>query len=192
MTRMNRKGFLLIESLIVVTFIMTIFTFIYKNSVPLIAEYNRRSGYDDIDSVYAINLMRNLLVQDDKFDELVSGISDGSVLYKDITDCNLWSQKDMCNTLKEQFNIVPTTTSNDANNGKIYITRFELSKLKDEVEKGNIFNQNTERGIKTYIDYLPNYTTSEVLTGYRMIIVRNILYNGEETQKYANIEVIPQ
>lgn len=192
MTRMNRKGFLLIESLIVVTFIMTIFTFIYKNSVPLIAEYNRRSGYDDIDSVYAINLMRNLLVQDDKFDELVSGISDGSVLYKDITDCNLWSQKDMCNTLKEQFSIVPTTTSNDANNGKIYITRFELSKLKDEVEKGNIFNQNTERGIKTYIDYLPNYTTSEVLTGYRMIIVRNILYNGEETQKYANIEVIPQ
>lgn len=192
MLGMNRKGFLLIESLVVATFIMTIFTFIYKNSVPLIGEYIRRSNYDDIDSVYAANLMRNLLLQDDKFDELVSGLSNSNVLYKDITDCKLWSQKEICNTLKEQLNIVPTTTSNAANNGKIYITRFELSKLKKEIEKGNIFNQNTERGIKTYIDYLPNYTTSEVLTGYRMIIIRNILYNGEETQKYANIEVIPQ
>ena len=70
MKRINNRAFLLIEFLIVTTFVTTVFTFIYRNGLPLMAEYTRRNNYDDIDSVYAVDLFRNLLMQDANFDTI--------------------------------------------------------------------------------------------------------------------------
>lgn len=185
----NKKAFMLMESLIVATFIMTIFTFIYKNAVPLLGEYTRRASYDDIDSVYAASLFRNVLLRDNNLESLTAGILEGDISYRDITDCSLWYQSDLCNTLKQQLDIVESNVDS-SNDGRIYVTRYELSRLKDEVEKELIFQGNQDRGIKTYIEYLPKYTTTEVTSGYRLIIVRTITNTNSETQKYANIEVI--
>lgn len=180
---------MLLETLIVTTFVMTIFTFIYKNGIPLLAEYTRRYNYDDINSVYAADLIRNLLLVDGNFSSLTAGILDGEVTYRDITSCDLWEKRDVCNALKTQLNITNSPT-NPSFDGKIYVTRYELSKLKNEIDKGNIFNGPNDRGITTYISYLPKYTTSKVTAGYRLIIVRDVLLSEGEQVKYASIEVV--
>ena len=41
MKLLNKKGFALVETLIVTTFVMTIFIFVYQNLVPLIGEYEK-------------------------------------------------------------------------------------------------------------------------------------------------------
>lgn len=189
MKRIGKKGFMLLETLIVATFIMTIFSFIYKNGIPLIAEYTRRYHYDDINSVYAVHLMRNLLLSDGNFSSLTAGILEGETTYRDITSCDLWEKKDVCNALKTQLNITnsPTNASLD---GKIYVTRYELSKLKQDIDNGLIFNGPNDRGIKTYLTYLPKYTTSKVTSGYRLVIVRNLVLSETEEVRYASIEVV--
>lgn len=187
----NNKGFLLMESLIVAVFVFTIFSFLYRNLVPLMGEYERRYNYDDIDSVYAAHLFRNLLLADDNFDTLVAGVMDNpNIGANDITDCSKWSQMDLCNALKEDLNITPSPSS-AANDGKIYVMRYELSKVKKLIADDKLFSSNTERGIRSYLTYLPNYTTDTVLTGYRLVIVRNLHRGDVETIKYANIEVLP-
>ena len=183
MKRINNRAFLLIEFLIVTTFVTTIFTFIYHNGLPLMAEYTRRNNYDDIDSVYAVDLFRNLLIEDANFDTIRDGILEGDVIYKDITDCNQWNQVAVCNSLKSELGVTGTQ-------GKIYLTRYELSRLKKEVEEKRIFGNNTDRGIQSYIDFLPRYTTLSVRQGYRIILVRNVETPGGTVQKYSNIEVV--
>ena len=52
MHKLNKKGFALVETLIVSVFVMTIFSLIFTNFFPMMGEYERREGYDDIDSIY--------------------------------------------------------------------------------------------------------------------------------------------
>ena len=52
MKKLNKKGFVLAETLIVTVFVMTIFTLLYVNFFPLLGEYAKREFYDDIDSKY--------------------------------------------------------------------------------------------------------------------------------------------
>lgn len=186
----RQNGFLLVETLIVTVFVMTLFLFIYRNVVPLVGEYTRRENYDDIDSVYAASLIRNLILSDGNYDSLVAGI-DNEHPYKDISDCNLYQQKNLCNALKEQLNITQVIDeNNNVVDGKIYLSRYELTRLKRQVSEGTIFNNNTERGIREYISYLPNYTSKDLVIGYRVIIVRNTRVGEDLVPKYANIEVV--
>ena len=47
--KLNKKGFVLAETLVVAVFMATIFTIIYVNFYPLIGEYEKREVYDDVD-----------------------------------------------------------------------------------------------------------------------------------------------
>ncbi len=189
MKRITNHGFLLMETLIVAIFVVTLTMFIYTNSLPLMGEYERRINYDDIDSVYAANLVRKVLLKDENLASLTAGILEGDVTIRDITDCTLWKQTALCDEIKNQTGIVPSTLG-ASNDGKIYITRYELSKLKDEIKNNQRFERSNDRGIRTYINYLPRFTTTSVTQGYRLIIVRNVLTKTSEIQKFANIEVI--
>jgi len=64
MNKFNNKGFVLVETLIVTAFIMGIITLVYTNYFPLIAEYNVREAYDDIDGKYAAYWIEQFLVSD--------------------------------------------------------------------------------------------------------------------------------
>ena len=44
--KINNKGFVLAETLIVTVIILTLFTMIYINFYPLIGEYEKREVYD--------------------------------------------------------------------------------------------------------------------------------------------------
>ena len=50
---MNKRGFALTETLVVIVFLVSIFTFIYVSIIPLIGKYeNIISSENDIDMVY--------------------------------------------------------------------------------------------------------------------------------------------
>ena len=59
--KLNNKGFVLAETLVVTVFLMVIFTMIYSYFYPLIGEYEKRENYDDIDSVYAIYWIKRII-----------------------------------------------------------------------------------------------------------------------------------
>ena len=51
----NKKGFFMTETLVVIVFIATIFTFIYISVIPLIGIYEDKSEREnDIDIVYKL------------------------------------------------------------------------------------------------------------------------------------------
>ena len=59
--KLNKKGFVLAETLVVAVFMATIFTIIYVNFYPLIGEYEKREYYDDLDSKYDIYWFKRLV-----------------------------------------------------------------------------------------------------------------------------------
>ena len=61
MKKINNKGFVLAETLVVTVFLMILFTMIYSNFYPLIGEYEKRENYDDVDGKYVSYWMKKLV-----------------------------------------------------------------------------------------------------------------------------------
>ena len=61
MLKLNNKGFVLVETLISAVFIMSIFSIIYVNFYPIMAEYEKRETYDDVDSKYATYWIKKVI-----------------------------------------------------------------------------------------------------------------------------------
>lgn len=59
--KLDSKGFVLAETLVVTVFLMIIFTMIYSYFYPLIGEYEKREVYDDVDSTYAIYWIKKII-----------------------------------------------------------------------------------------------------------------------------------
>ena len=187
MQRKSEKGFMLLETLVVTVFIATLFAFIYQNTIPLFGEYKQRLKYDDIDSVYAADLFRQMILADYNYNDLVSGLgNDPSNIYKDISDCRKnvsgynYENDELCEMLKQSLNI-----------SAIYLTHYDTNLLKQMEKDDQIFTVNTDRGIKTYVDYMASYSADAItINQYRLIIVRKVVENGKEYTRYANLEVV--
>ena len=61
MLKLNNKGFVLIETLVTAVFVMAIFSIIYANFYPIMAEYEKRESYDDLDSKYAVYWIKRII-----------------------------------------------------------------------------------------------------------------------------------
>ena len=61
--RLNNKGFVLAETLVVAVAITLIFGIVYTNFYPLMGEYERRENYDDIDSKYGTYWIKKYIMQ---------------------------------------------------------------------------------------------------------------------------------
>ena len=57
----NKKGFVLMETLVVTIFTLFIFTILYNNIVPLIGKYDELSYYNDIDTTYQLYHIKKLI-----------------------------------------------------------------------------------------------------------------------------------
>ena len=56
MKLLNKKGFILVETLIVTLFVLTLFILVYQNLVPSLGEYERMSSYENYGKVYSLFL----------------------------------------------------------------------------------------------------------------------------------------
>lgn len=61
----NKRGFILIELLIVAVFTASLFTFLYVNILPLMGDYEQKEKYDTIDTKYVLyDLRKEVLTYD--------------------------------------------------------------------------------------------------------------------------------
>ena len=127
---LNKKGFMLVETLIVGVFIMGIFSLLYTNFFPLIGEYERYKDYDTVESTYIAHWARMVALK---------GLPDSSYNtaknkgYLDITDCSLYTTSDgqnSCAAFKTMNNV-----------SKIYLTPYSTSTFKSFVKDNNSFSR---------------------------------------------------
>ena len=97
---MNKKGFVLIETLVVTIFVMFIFSILYNSVVPLLGRYEELSYYDDLDTTYDLYHLKNLVRSDINF-ETIKANSRG---YQKIT-CNDLENKSYCNYMFSNLGI---------------------------------------------------------------------------------------
>ena len=179
MKKNNNKGFVLAEAIIVGVFILSLFTFLFVNIVPLIGKYEAVKQYDTIDAVYNANMVRMVMLENTNAN---SFFPTGSAKYVK------YSAESFCNKLKndgEDVNSQPfckkllSKTYLDVSN--VIVTSFRLSELKNVVKTSADFS----RAEREYILSLDNYTqpTNTAFNNYHRIIVE---FNDGS---FANLEI---
>lgn len=205
--KLNNKGFMLVETLIVSVFTMAIFSLIYSNYYPIMAEYNRREVFDDVDGKYGVYWIKRIIQS--------SGVNfgneatSGTIAYNiknngyHSFDCNTdISSGDkttiyLCNNLVKKLEIVRRSDdgkelSKDDTAGKpaIYVTTFNLSDFKDKAAEKNgtgIFSGD----LADYVSFLPVYDKIVSLNRakYRVIVEYHRTKDNNDYYAYSTIEV---
>ena len=198
MKRINNRGVVLLETLIVSVFVMAIFVFVYRNSIPMMGQYQKLETFDDVDSVYAANLIKNLVITN-----IPSKYIDETLLatasYADISNCNntsLYIDANYCTKLKNKLHIEDTDL--------IYITRYsatDLDLFKEDInkkEKDYLFAGGELGKFRDYLKtvansesfYNPNDENNRIIGLYRIFISRTVPMMDQTTiKKYANIGI---
>lgn len=101
---MNKKGFALTETLVVVVFLVSIFTFIYVSIIPLIGKYESAINNDeDIDVVYKLFHIRKVLMSGN-YRDVLKNVDSKELSCADFKD----DKKDyilFCDKLMEQMEL---------------------------------------------------------------------------------------
>lgn len=71
MKKINEKGFVLLETVIVAVFIISIFTFVYMSVVPLIGRYDELYNNYELEKTYKLYHIRDAIYKDEKFSTIV-------------------------------------------------------------------------------------------------------------------------
>lgn len=167
-TNKNKKGFAMAELLAVSIVLLFIFSILFSNYLPLLAEYETRLSYNDVTAQYAAHYIRKMYkeaLDDTTQSEILKTTinpdinSKGfySALNKDSNSvCNQVLEKDKsnCEKIIEQYGIE-----------EIIITKY---KLKDDNDSTTEYVKNNyeqkDGSLYNYINYLPNYEKS-IYTG---------------------------
>lgn len=143
----NKKGFAMAELLVVSIAILLIFTVLFANYLPLLAEYENRLSYNDVTAQYAAHYIRKeykeALEKETTGEELkafLKGQTDNPekryfVVYDKNNGIN---ECDKCTRFINQYGIE-----------EIIITNYKLNFVKSTYPEGG--------SLYKYIHYLPNY-----------------------------------
>lgn len=159
MIKNNNKGFALVETLIVSVFVVTIFTIIFANYLPIIGEYERRQYYNDIDSTYKTYLVKKMVE---------SSESDiGSI--KSSINSNNPLKSFNCNNMDSTLQSYCKTLFNELDIKKAYLAQYNLRNVKTKI-KNNQLDSSYDSNIKDYINTLPYYNNNPKEFEYRIIV----------------------
>lgn len=186
MKKLNSKGFVMTETLVVAVFIMGIFGIMYNNYYPLIGEYERREVFDDVDSKYGAFWIKRF-IQHSSYDlsaaEKNTINSNAYVLFS-CNNINNDYRKTMCNKLLKElevkdYNVQP----------KVYITKYNLETFKNNVAADTNY-ATFSGGFSDYVNFLPLYRVPSLNDAeYRVLIEFDRNKNGLNYTTYATIEV---
>lgn len=188
--KLNNKGFVMAETLVVAVFIMGIFAIMYNNYFPLIGEYERREVFDDVDSKYAAFWIKRF-IQHDSFilsSTMVNNINSNGytmVSCDNISETMDAYRKVMCQRLVNELEIAKTGAA-----PHIYLTKYDLTSFKAKVKSDTNY-ANFSGGLHDYVEFLPEYSKVGSLNfaQYRIIIEFNRTKNDNNFFTYATIEV---
>lgn len=170
---MNNKGFVLVETIITAVFVLSLFSFIIANVLPIIGDYDRIRNYDSIESIYDAHLIRKMILKSDRIR------TTNLVDFPSGQDYYLFNDDDIC-LYVSNINYCRKLLSRDyLDVSKIIITNYNITSLKEKVSSFN-------RAIGEYIKYLPKFDKmrhDEYDFQKRLIIEFN---DG----RYANVELL--
>ncbi len=145
MKKINNRGFVLAETLIVAVFLMVIFGMLYSNFYPLIGEYEKREAYDDVDSKYSIYWIKKMIEDSSYYpaDAQKQLFSTKKVMRFKCSDVGISNEKQsICKNLVQELEV--DGCDNEGNNCSIFITDYNLTNFKETVEKQYIKNWEEE------------------------------------------------
>lgn len=160
----NHKGFVLVETIVVVVFIMGIFTFLFANVFPLFGEYERVNEYDMMEDKYSAHMIRKMILKDDECRIRNLLTLNGADFYK-------FDGDEICMYL-ESVNYCKMMLSKDYLDVKqIILTTYTTTAIKQAKDT-------FDRSVTEYIAYMPNYSKkSNLVNSYhyarRLIVVFN-------------------
>ena len=136
MKKINNKGFVLAETLVVTVFLMILFTMIYSNFYPLIGEYEKRENYDDVDGKYVSYWMKKL-VEDQNYsisEAKKTNMRNYGFFRLECSDLNNNSQQTtLCNNLLQAYEINGCQSIKDKENGgdtlvgcEVFVTHYRI------------------------------------------------------------------
>lgn len=169
----SNKGFVLVETIVAAVFVLSFFSFLIANLLPMVGEYEKVLDYDSIESKYDAHLIRKMILKDNscRTKNLITLSEDGYYEFDGTDICLYLENVNYCKKLlSEDYLDVK----------KIIITRYNTSDIKNKSDKFN-------RLIKEYIDYLPKYESTIDIGQYfyqRRLI---ILFNND---RITNIELL--
>lgn len=165
---------MLVETLIVAVFLVTIFSILYVNFYPLMGEYEIRENYDDLDSKYAIYWFKRM-AQDSYYNLNTSAINTNKYIE---FNCDNFTDENKKNLCKE--------TMRRLENPKVYIIDYVTTNFKNKIKNNEAF----DIGIRDYLNYLPEFTIGS-LNGakYRLIAKFHNSKDDNDFYTYATIEV---
>ena len=204
--KLNNKGFVLAETLVVAVAISLIFAIVFRNFYPLMGEYERRENYDDIDSKYGTYWIKKFIQSCDYnfagVDTTIASNGWAQFSCANIAnETNRTSCYQMLSKLEVSCDDLSTledieTCDNRPNAPHIYITKFHLVEkdpttgLADPTKdmKSKIFASNTNEDLNDYIRYLPDYIKVNSLNKaeYR-IIIEYYRHRFDTTEKSAGV-----
>lgn len=178
----NKKGFVLVESIIAAVFVLALSTFLILNIVPLVAEYEKTLNYDGVDSKYDAHMIRKMILMDDDcsvasiltLNTTIFGSKPQYYYFEGDEICDFLSHKNYCRKLlSSEFLDVKEIIISDYNG-----TNFK--KLTDNDK------EKFSRILEEYLDQMPVYDRNTSLYyqyANRMVVVFN---DGSVT----NIEIL--
>ena len=190
MLKKNKKGFILVETLIVTIFVMTLFMYVYQNVIPNMGKYEKMSHYDDIDSIYASNLIKHLITRYANTAYIDEYLKDNSyIIMNNCEDNNLYINSSYCSIVQKNLNV----SADDY----IFITTYDISEFKKEVLKSDFFDSGKLSNFRDYIYTVPKVETfysnkkdENIIGKYRLFITRTITEaDYSTTTRYANIGI---
>lgn len=162
--KLNKKGFVLVEFLIVVVMLMTLFVTVYVSLSSSIDKFNKRINYNDITTTYDAFYIRKLYINEEfNFDS-----SQYLVLY-DGNKCDYIKEenKDFCEELMKRFDI-----------DEVIITTSDVKKIK------NVYNGK----LKDYIKNLSNKTITSDKEYYKLIVKSKYGYSYSSLYTDSDID----
>lgn len=177
MKKIDTRGFVMVETIIVAVFIIGICTFLFANFLPLIGEYEKVENYDTLQSKYKVHEIRKMLLRALDNNSAVENIftsiptDTGYIKYSNYTTGENTIQNGLCDVGGIPKNYCNKLFSEYYLNVKdVIITSFKTSKIKSTIK-----NERNNRALKEYIDYLPSYSkySSRYDDYYRLIVVFN-------------------
>lgn len=168
---LNNGGFVLVETLVVSVFVMSIFSILYNNFFPLIGEYEKREVYDEVDAKYATYWIKRMIQDPDvKFSTAninVLSTSNASAPGYFKFSCDYLNssavKKKTCERIVKASQVRMT-----GGQPHIYITTYNLKDFKDKIETNS---NDMSGGMHRYVANLPEYTLGSMNGAYYRVIV---------------------
>ena len=152
---LNKKGFFMTETLVVIVFVAAIFTFLYISILPLVGTYNDKTTREsDIDIVYKLYHIRKMIYKDGNRENITGND------FKEIK-CTDLDNTESCNTLMNYLELNNYTLlyvdgiKNNINklNVSIYNEIYKTLTNSLEEEDAVLILYDNERNTSTYLKY---------------------------------------